>query len=275
MKNQKVIDVYHGLVVKFKELISEHEIDHDDYQNLVNWMDQLGKSGEIPLFMDVFFETHALQEMYKNVKGTEPTILGPYYIEKAPEIQNPGVMPQRQDEPGDVLFFSGSVKDVDGNPLANTKIDMWQADANGEYSHFAEGIPNGNLRCVFYTDENGNFEVQTRVPGNYSIPADGPSGQFLKWINHHANRPAHLHLLLKPENGDKLVTQIYFEGDPYLENDVAQGVRGTLITKLEKQEDPNVMMEKGLNKPYYTAHLDFELRLQDTPHLIKQLDYNR
>jgi catechol 1,2-dioxygenase len=61
MKNQKVIDVYNGLVVKFKELVSEYEIDHNDYQALVDWMDQLGRAGEIPLFMDVFFETHALQ----------------------------------------------------------------------------------------------------------------------------------------------------------------------------------------------------------------------
>ncbi|MFU2016097.1 dioxygenase [Peribacillus butanolivorans] len=261
MKNQKVIDVYNGLVVKFKELVSEYEIDHNDYQALVDWMDQLGKAGEIPLFMDVFFETHALQEMYKSVKGTEPTILGPYYIENTPVVQNPGVLPQRENEPGDTLYFSGTVKDVNGNPLANSKIDMWQADTNGEYSYFAEGIPDNNLRGVFYTDENGNFEIITVVPGNYSIPTDGPSGQFLKWIDHHSYRPAHLHLLFQPENGDRLVTQIYFEGDEYLEDDVAQGVRGSLITKLEKHAGT----EKGLKNDYYKAHLDFELRLQDKP----------
>ncbi|MFJ7832164.1 hypothetical protein ACIQXU_18360 [Peribacillus sp. NPDC097284] len=80
--------------------------------------------------MDVFFEIHALQEMYKNVKGTELTILGPYYIENTPEIRNPGVISQRQDEPGDVLFFSGSVKDVDGSPLVNTKIDNVASSCN-------------------------------------------------------------------------------------------------------------------------------------------------
>ncbi|MFJ7469222.1 dioxygenase [Peribacillus frigoritolerans] len=267
MKNQKVIDVYQGLVIKFKDLIREHEIDHDDYQELVNWMDKLGKAGEIPLFMDVFFETHALQEMYKHVKGTEPTILGPYYIGNTPVVENPGILPQRDDELGDVLYFSGLVKDVDGNPLANTKIDMWQADANGEYSYFADDIPKDNLRGVFYTDENGYFEVKTVAPGNYSIPADGPTGNFLKWIDHHPYRPAHLHLLIQPENGDKLVTQIYFEGDQYLENDVAQGVRGTLITKLEQHAGA----EKGLKNYYYTAHIDFELRLQDKPVFDKSI----
>lgn len=118
--------------------------------------------------------------MYKHVKGTEPTILGPYYIENTPVVENPGTLPQRENEPGDVLYFSGLVKDVDGNPLANTKIDMWQADANGESSYFADNIPQGNLRGVFYTDENGYLEIITIVPGNYSIPVDGPIGNFLK-----------------------------------------------------------------------------------------------
>lgn len=261
MKNEKVIAVFASAVEKFREVISEHKLNHNDYEALVKWLDQLGRAGEIPLFMDVFFETQALQEMYKDVQGTEPTILGPYYLENAQEISNPGVVPMREDEKGDIFIFSGTVSDVDGNPLANTKVDMWQADADGEYSGFKEGIPAGNLRAVFYTDENGRFEVQTIVPGNYSIPADGPTGQFLKWIDHHPNRPAHLHFLFKPENGDPLISQVYFEGDPYLESDVANGVRGTLITKLEKHDGS----DRGLELEYFTAHLDFQLRLQDQP----------
>lgn len=259
--NQKVVDVYNGMVVKFKELIREHELDHNDYHALVNWLDELGKAGEIPLFMDVFFETHALQEMYKNVEGTEPTILGPFYLENAKEIPNKGVMPMREDEEGDVFFFSGTVTDVEGNPLANTKVDIWQADANGEYSGFAEGIPADNLRAVLFTDENGKFEVQTIVPGDYSIPTGGPTGKFLNWIDSHPFRPAHLHLLFKPQNGDNLISQVFFEGNQYLDNDVANGVRGTLITKLEKHDGA----DKGLATDYYTAHLDFKLRLQDQP----------
>lgn len=259
--NQKVLDVYSGMVVKFKELICEHELDHNDYHALVNWLDELGKAGEIPLFMDVFFETHALQEMYKNVEGTEPTILGPFYLENAKEIPNNSIMPMRDDEEGDVFFFSGTVTDVEGNPLANTKVDIWQADANGDYSGFKDGIPAENLRAVLFTDEDGKFEVQTVVPGDYSIPTDGPTGKFLNWIDSHPFRPAHLHLLFKPQNGDSLISQVFFEGNKYLDNDVANGVRGTLITKLVKY-DGN---EKGFDTDFYKSHLDFKLRLQDAP----------
>ena len=261
MMNQKVVDVYNGLVIKFKELISEHELNHDDYQELVNWADALGKKGEIPLFMDVFFETHALQEMYKSVKGTEPTILGPYYLEDSVQLEQPYELPQRADEPGDVLYFSGTIKDVEGNPLANTIVDMWQADSNGKYSGFEDGIPVENLRGILRTDADGNFEVKTVIPGDYSIPTDGPTGQFLGWIDSHPIRPAHLHFLFKPENGDTLISQVFFEGNPYLDNDVAKGVRGTLITKLIKHDGA----KKGLDQDFYRAHLDFSLRLQDQP----------
>lgn len=259
--NQKVVDVYNGMVTKFKELISEHELNHNDYHALVDWLNKLGQAGEVPLFMDVFFETHALQEMYKNVKGTEPTILGPYYLKDSAKLTAPYVLPMRADELGDVLFFSGTIKDIDGNPLSNTTVDMWQADASGEYSGFSEGIPTENLRGIFQTDADGNFEVQTVIPGDYSIPTNGPTGQFLEWIDSHPIRPAHLHFLFKPENGDTLISQVFFEGNKYLDNDVAKGVRGTLITKLTKHDGA----EKGLDRDFYRAHLDFALRLQDQP----------
>jgi catechol 1,2-dioxygenase len=252
-KNQKVIDVFETVIVKFREIIREHELDHDDYHALVHWMDELGRAGEIPLFMDVFLETHALKEMYANVKGTEPTILGPYYIENQQEISNPGKLPMRSDEDGEKFIFSGTVSDVDGNPLPKTKVDMWQADNTGEYSYFDDTIPEGNLRGVFYTDDEGKFEVETIVPKGYSVPTSGPTGHFLNWIDHHPHRPAHLHFLFKPTNGDKLISQVYFEGDEYLEDDVATGVRGSLIIKLEDAGD------------HKKAHLDFQLRLSDKP----------
>ena len=102
--NQKVVDVYHGLVTKFKELISEHELNHNDYQALVDWADALGKKGEIPLFMDVFFETHALQEMYKNVEGTEPTILGRFILKMQRNLRNPTYF--RNVPMSQVMYFS-------------------------------------------------------------------------------------------------------------------------------------------------------------------------
>ena len=176
--NQKVIDVYNGMVTKFKELIHEHELNHDDYEAMVNWLNRLGKAGEVPLFMDVFFETHALQEMYKNVKGTEPTILGPYYLKDSPKLTAPYVLPMRSDEPGEILFFSGTIKDVDGNPLGNTVVDMWQADASGEYSGFAEGIPTENSAVFSKQMPTGTSKCKQSFQGIIQSP---PTGQLVSF----------------------------------------------------------------------------------------------
>lgn len=240
MANERVVSIFEGLLEKTKELIEEKQITHEEYREFCLWFDQLGRSGEIPLFMDVFFETHVLRGMYGDLPGTEPSLLGPYYIEGEPELQEPLTLPQRPDEKGEVLFFTGHVKSIDGSSLGNTDICMWQADADGEYSHFADGIPEYNLRGRFKTDDQGRFTIKTIIPAPYQIPTGGPTGVFLKHIDSHPNRPAHLHLIIDAEGHDKLITQVFFEGDPWLETDVADGVRDSLITKLEKQDDHTV-----------------------------------
>ncbi len=62
------------------------------YTNFVNWADRLGGSGEIPLFLDVFVETHVLEAKYKNALGTEPSLLGPYYEENSPLLEGSSVV---------------------------------------------------------------------------------------------------------------------------------------------------------------------------------------
>ncbi|MCM3733829.1 catechol 1,2-dioxygenase [Fictibacillus nanhaiensis] len=255
MASQRVLKVFEGIVKHTKKLLDEAQISHDEYHEFVLWLDRLGRKGEIPLFMDVFFETHVLNSIYSGYPGTEPSLLGPYHIENTPMLEEPYVLTQRADEKGDVLYFKGTVRSVDGKPLANTLVDMWQADADGEYSHYADDIPEYNLRGRFYTDENGQFEVKTIVPAPYKIPTNGPTGEFLDYIDHHPYRPAHLHIQFKQEGYENLITQVFFEGDPWIETDVAEGVRSTLITKLEHHEDTN--------GSYKTASLDFEMRTQN------------
>jgi catechol 1,2-dioxygenase len=248
MANERVIEVFEGLLEKIKELIEEKQITHMEYREFGLWFDRLGQSGEIPLFSDVFFETHVLRGMYGDLPGTEPSLLGPYFIENTPVLEAPYVLPQRPDEKGEVLVFTGNIKSLEGSPLGNTNIQMWHADEAGLYSHFSPGIPEYNLRGQFKTDDQGSFTVKTIIPTSYKIPMGGPTGEFVTHIGAHPNRPAHLHFIIDAEGHDQLITQIYFEGDQWLETDVADGVRDSLIIKLEKQGDLTV------------GTLDFNLR---------------
>jgi protocatechuate 3,4-dioxygenase beta subunit len=105
--------------------------------------------------------------------------------------------------------------------VADSLIEIWQANAAGRYAHEADRHPapldpnfTGAGRCV--TDGDGRYEFVTVKPGAYP------------WGNHHnAWRPAHIHLsLFGPAFATRLVTQMYFPGDPLFDQDpIFQSVR--------------------------------------------------
>jgi len=112
---------------------------------------------------------------------------------------------------GERIVVTGRVLDEDGRPLPHTLIEIWQANAAGRYihkvdQHDAPLDPNffGGGRCV--SDGEGRYRFSTIKPGAYP------------WGNHHnAWRPQHIHFsLFGPSISTRLVTQMYFPGDPLL-----------------------------------------------------------
>jgi protocatechuate 3,4-dioxygenase, beta subunit len=118
------------------------------------------------------------------------------------------------DPVGERLNLSGQVLDSDGRPVAGTLVEIWQANAAGRYvdeadQHPAPLDPNftGAGRCL--TDSEGRYRFVTIKPGPYP------------WRNHvNAWRPAHIHFsVFGTELGSRLVTQMYFPGDPLIPYD--------------------------------------------------------
>ncbi|PIC63173.1 catechol 1,2-dioxygenase [Sporosarcina sp. P13] len=247
-KNERVVEVFDLFVKHIQSFFDEAKLNHEEYTNFVNWADRLGKTGELPLFADVFLETHVLRSMYTETPGTQPSLLGPYFIEGSPlieaEADQPFVLTQRPDEAGEILYFKGNVSSVDGHPLSNVKVEMWHNDTDATYSAFDSVAPRYNLRGHFYTDENGDFVVKTIKPTPYPIPTNGPTGEFLEYAEMHPMRPAHLHLMFEAEGHETLITQVFPDDDEWLENDVADGVRLDLLTKFE---DKGEYLEASLN----------------------------
>ncbi|MDQ7829708.1 MAG: protocatechuate 3,4-dioxygenase subunit beta [Armatimonadota bacterium] len=115
---------------------------------------------------------------------------------------------------GERIIVTGRVLDDEGNPVPHTLVEIWQANAAGRYrhrrdQHHAPLDPNflGFGRCL--TDAQGVYRFVTVRPGAYP------------WDNHeNAWRPAHIHFsLLGPTWASRLVTQMFFPGDPLLEQD--------------------------------------------------------
>jgi protocatechuate 3,4-dioxygenase beta subunit len=112
---------------------------------------------------------------------------------------------------GERIVVTGRVLDEDGRPLPDTLVEVWQANSAGRYVHVTDQHaapldPNflGGGRCV--TDSEGRYRFTTIKPGAYP------------WGNHeNAWRPAHIHFsLFGPSLSTRLVTQMYFPGDPLL-----------------------------------------------------------
>lgn len=257
---QRVATVVSDLVDRVRQGLREHDVTYEEYNAATDWLIRLGEAGEWPLFLDVFFESVVEQMAFDDRPGSKGTILGPYYVEGAPRLEAPYAMPMRDDEPGDRLVLSGTVRSAtDGSPLAGAELDMWQCDAKGLYANIETSVPPFNLRGKFTTDEHGRYEVLTVVPSPYEIPKGGPTGELLAAAGWSAFRPAHLHLRVSGGGHDEITTQLYFDGDEYLQTDVASAVKPELIMTLEKKTDGPEAARYGLTEPYFTATYDFEL----------------
>jgi protocatechuate 3,4-dioxygenase beta subunit len=135
---------------------------------------------------------------------------------------------------GERIVVGGRVLDGDGHAVSNSLIEIWQANAAGRYAHARDNHPapldpnfTGMGRTL--TNKDGFYSFVTIKPGAYP------------WRNHdNAWRPAHIHFsLFGPAFVTRLITQMYFPGDPLFAYDpILQSIpderaRQRLISKFD------------------------------------------
>jgi protocatechuate 3,4-dioxygenase, beta subunit len=140
---------------------------------------------------------------------------GPVFGEDALTELDDDLTRQHEGEPlGERIIVSGRLLDDDGRAVPNALIEVWQANAGGRYRHEVDRHPapldpnfSGAGRTL--TDAEGRWRFVTIKPGSYP------------WGNHHnAWRPAHIHFsVFGRAFTQRLVTQMYFPGDPLQELD--------------------------------------------------------
>jgi protocatechuate 3,4-dioxygenase, beta subunit len=143
---------------------------------------------------------------------TVSELTGPQFGTEDLRPEDADLTAQHQAEPlGQRIVVSGRVIDENARPVPHTLVEVWQANAAGRYRHEADQYdgpldPNFTGAGRALTDEEGRYRFVTIRPGPYP------------WRNHYnAWRPAHIHFsLFGPAFATRLVTQMYFEGDPLL-----------------------------------------------------------
>ena len=119
---------------------------------------------------------------------TESNPQGPYYIAGAPYKEKFDEMS------GQRLIITGTVMNQDCDIVPNAIIDLWQTDSDGNY-YFEDFTLRGKVTA----DENGQYTIDTILPGSYSEDA--------------ITRPSHIHLKISAPGMTSHTTQLYFEGD--------------------------------------------------------------
>lgn len=113
---------------------------------------------------------------------------------------------------GEIIYLSGRVLDQFCEPVANVVVEVWQACATGRYNHPGDEDNLSPLDKNFQywgittTNAQGFYNFKTIVPGHY------PAGNG--WM-----RPPHIHFKVHKRGFRELITQMYFEGNPYNEGD--------------------------------------------------------
>ncbi|MCH7570550.1 MAG: hypothetical protein IH919_08305, partial [Deltaproteobacteria bacterium] len=166
---------------------------------------------------------------------TPPQTEGPFYpiadqLEKDNDLTR--VKGRAGHAKGQVIYILGQVRDAQCRPVEGALVEIWQASANGRYSHPRDGRnlrpldPNFQYRGTRLTNKEGRYLFKTIKPGQY--PA-GPD-----WI-----RPSHVHFKVHTAGLPDLTTQMYFAHDPYHEkdyilNDLPHPERNRVIVPLER-----------------------------------------
>ena len=145
---------------------------------------------------------------------------------------------------GDVILVRGRILNRDGEPLANARVDIWQTNHYGRYDHPddrnpAPLDPNFQGFGVCETDSDGRYGFRTIRPAPYPLDAMNAIGM----------RPRHIHFKVSHRDAEELTTQMYFAGDPLIEDDVV--MRGTpedqrhlLITEAETDAETSLPLHR-------------------------------
>jgi hydroxyquinol 1,2-dioxygenase len=190
---------------------------------------------------------------------TTANLLGPFWRMHSPPTEN-GASIVRSPTPGDPLFVHARVVDETGAAIAGAEVDVWHSSPKGLYEQQDAEQAEMNLRGKLTTDGQGRFGFRSVLPAGYPIPIDGPVGELLAAQGRHNMRPAHLHFLIYKPGYKTLISQVYVNGAPYLDNDVQFGVTNVLVGDYVRHGADEPAPEGDVEGPWYSLEKTFAMQ---------------
>lgn len=231
-------------------MASEINLTFDEWMQGVTFLTDIGKTctenrQEFILLSDLLGVSALVELIDRDPTPPETpgSVVGPLHAEGSPFFPIGGSINIDGVQGGQTAYVNGSVKDVDGKPVAGAIFDIWQTAPNALYAVLDENQSEFNLRGKQITDENGHFAFYTVKPVPYTVPTDGPCGHILRASDRHGMRAAHIHIGVEADGYKTLITEIFSSDDPYLESDTVFGACEALQMDYVKNTDPEIDAE--------------------------------
>ena len=258
-------EVLTALAKHIHEFAREVNLTHDEWRKGLEFMEWTGRittpeRNEFVLLSDVMGLSSLVDMLHSSDEATNSSVLGPFHVSDAPPIEIGGDM--KRDFEGDLVLVEGYVRGPDGNAISGAKIDIWQTAPNGLYSSQDPDQHIHSFHGLMTADEDGRYAFTTVRPVSYTVPTDGPVGEILEAAGRHPWRPSHLHFIVTADGYRSLVTEVFPDDDPYLDQDTVFGVRDDLIMSYERKAAgtfPDGFKLSGFSEEYWRVDFNFVL----------------
>ncbi len=230
-------EVVGSLVKHLHAFAKEVKLTHAEWNEGIRFLERAGEISdaerhEFVLLSDVLGLSSLVDMLHNRPEGTSSSVLGPFHISGAPPLAVGGDMRRDYDAP--VVLVEGVIQDPLGNPIPGATLDIWQTAPNGLYSSQDPDQDTYSFHGLQTVGADGRYAFTTVKPVDYTVPSDGPVGDILRACGRHPWRPSHLHFIAEAKGFRPLVTEVFPEDDPYLDEDTVFGVREDLVMRYEE-----------------------------------------
>jgi len=256
--------IMQSLIKHLHGFVRDIEPTQAEWATAIDWLTRTGqmcsqKRQEFILTSDVLGVSMLVDAINhrRPSEATPSTVEGPFHVPNAPPIAHGGDM--AKGAPGIPCFVTGTVRDLDGRPVAGAVLDLWQTDGEGLYEDQRD-TQGPYMRGLYRTQPDGSYVIRTVAPISYTIPMDGTVGSLMNRTNISHMRPAHIHFDITAPGYHGCVTHLFQKGDEFIESDVVYGVKEPLIVDFVKKPAGKAPTGETVGTPYYEVRYDFVLQ---------------
>lgn len=264
-------EIMGSLVKHLHDFARETNLTHDEWRAGIAFLEgcaaiETPERHEFVLASDVLGLSSLVDMLHSRSDATSSSVLGPFHVSGAPALPVGGDMKRHYGGP--ILLAEGVIRDTSGNPIPGAELDIWQTAPNGLYASQDEEQDTYSFHGLMQVGKDGRYSFTTVKPVEYTVPSDGPVGDILRACGRHPWRPSHLHYIVKAEGYRPLVTEVFPDDDPYLDQDTVFGVREDLVMRYVERpasEFPEGMAISGnVTEPFLHVEFDIVLASDDT-----------